>query len=450
MKRTPILLSAVLLPAIVTSFAVHERTGGADLQIRTVVGDKLELSHYRLIREDGKPPRLVGKSAGKDWSSDLAGLWKLSFITGVAPGYERAKAKAFFQLRGCSSLEGELVGGDPADPNWFRFRMRGGKEGMVLRQHLLALRLQPVRKPKPDPVAITKPKTPAAAKEAAAKEAIVAKKDLDGGFGKALASPPGNRDLIFVEDKKKRVRSFACDVRGVDEKGVAIDFRGEVRSLPLSRVYGIVFGTLSGVEPVFRKPGEVAVELTLRDKRRLRGKVLELDKTHWTLSLAEKLSVRLPTLWIQDATIYSDRQVYVSDLEIKDKIQKPMLGRTWPILRNQAGGGQPLKVGERTWRKGFVLVPDVSFRVDFPRPYARLAGQIGMPRAMVGSATLRFLVDGEQVGEDFKLQADGKVQDIDIDLKGARELSIELEHSADLDAGARVFLGDLRAINTQP
>ncbi len=94
-------------------------------------------------------------------------------------------------------------------------------------------------------------------------------------------------------------------------------------------------------------------------------------------------------------------------------------------------------------------MPDVSFRVDFPRSYTRLLGQVGMPRSIVGSATLRFLVDGEQVGADYALEADGKLHDIDIDLKGAKELSLELEHGADLDAGARVILGDLRAINTQ-
>ena len=147
--------------------------------------------------------------------------------------------------------------------------------------------------------------------------------------------------------------------------------------------------------------------------------------------------------------VFSDRCVYVSDLEIKDRIQKPMLGREWPILQNHSGGGVSLSLGGQSYRKGFLLVPDVSFRVDFPRAYSRLIGQVGMPKSMVGAAVLRFLVDGNQIGPDYKLQANGKLHYIDLDLQGAKELSLELEHSADLDAGARVILGDLRAINTQ-
>ena len=448
MKRNPIVLSALLLPLL----SVTDQ-GGAALRVQTLEGETLEVSDPKLVA--GNPARLEGTQADKPWSSELPALWKIDNPRSGTTGYARDTAKAFFQLRGSSSIEGKLVGGDPADPKWFKFKMPGGKEGLVLRHHLLALRSMPVRKPVPkDPNAAvvngnsskSKGKATQGKKDEPAKPAI-AEKTLDGGFAKALANPPENRDLIFVEDNKKRVRSYACDVRGVDDEGVSIEFRGQTRSLPLSRVYGIVFGALSGVKPEFK--GVVSMDLRLSDGRAFRGRLRDMDRTSWSLSLADKLDVSFPLTWIKEATIASDRCVYVSDLEIKDRIQKPMLGREWPILKNHAGGGKPLDLGGSRWRKGFVLVPDVSFRVDFPKPYSRLLGQVGMPKAMVGSAVLRFLVKGEQIGSDYKLEANGKLTDIDLDLRGAKELSLELEHSVDLDAGARVFLGDLRAINTQ-
>ncbi len=304
----------------------------------------MEISRPRLISEAGKPPKLAGMLKGKSWSRDLADIWELSYLTGVVPRYEQDKAKAFFQIRGSSSLPGKLVGGDPSDPKRFRFKMQGAKDGLVLRQHLLALRLQPVRKPKFDPVTSVKANGGKATKDQDTKSATGPKRDLDGGFAKALASPPENRDLIFVEDKKRRVRSFACDVRGVDGKGVRIEFRGQTRSLPLSRIYGIVFGTLSGVVPDLDRQEGLTVELRLRDARRFRGKLVRLDQGGWTLALADKIQVRFSSLWVQDAGLLSDRFVYVSDLDVKDRIQKPMLGREWPILRNHAGGGKALQL----------------------------------------------------------------------------------------------------------
>jgi len=456
-KRIPIALSALSLLALAPSHPDGLGQGRANLQVRTLDGELVSLSQPRLVQEKDKPQRLEGNHKGKAWSADLAALWQVGYERGAAADFARDKAKSFFQLRGSSSLEGKLVGGDSADPKWFRFKLPGAKEGLVLRHHLLALRLQPVRKPVPkDPTAAvinaknkrTTGKT-SQAKKGEEANALGPKLDRDGGFAKALANPPENRDLIFVEDKKKRIRSFACDVRGVDDKGVSIEFRGQTRSLPLARVYGIVFGTLSGLAPEFLAPGQVTVELSLSDNRRFRGSLKSLDKTSWTLTLAEKIETRFPTAWIRNAMVFSDRCVYVSDLEIKDRIQKPMLGREWPILQNHSGGGVSLSLGGQSYRKGFLLVPDVSFRVDFPRAYSRLIGQVGMPKSMVGAAVLRFLVDGNQIGPDYKLQANGKLQDIDLDLQGAKELSLELEHSADLDAGARVILGDLRAINTQ-
>jgi hypothetical protein len=150
---------------------------------------------------------------------------------------------------------------------------------------------------------------------------------------------------------------------------------------------------------------------------------------------------------IREVELGSDKLVYLSSLEPKRSSRRTAaLGRTWPLIRDTGLGGTPLQLGGKIFRRGFLLVPHVRLDFELPRAFDRLVGEVGMPRSRFGSARLRIFAAGKQVGDTVELAATGERIELVRELGGAKDLTIEVTATDDLDVGARVVLGDLRVV----
>ncbi|MEZ5989448.1 MAG: NPCBM/NEW2 domain-containing protein [Planctomycetota bacterium] len=409
------------------------------LRVTTVTGETMDLSSPSLA--DGL---LTGRVAGEERKLPLDGLWKLEdgAVAARAP-VERAGLPAFVELRGMPPLEGKLVGGDAE--GLLRFRLAGGGEVAVPRQLVYALRLEAV----PKPAAEAEAEKPAEdAEGGAAQDEDTA--DLDGGFDRSYDSPPEASDRVFARDPKGRIRGFGCTVLGVADGNLSVRRGERVLSLPLDRLYGVVFGRLSGLAPPVREAGKVRARVELADGRRLGGTLVGLDDDKVVLRVVDGCDLGFPRKDVSAVELLSDRLLYLSELEVQDRIQREILGREWPILVDHGEGDRPLALGKETFRRGYLVVPGTGFAWKLPRTYDRVEGLVGMPEAAVGSARVRFVSEGEELGPPLELHADGVPRKLSLPLRGAKELRIEVEATADLDAGGRVVLGDLRVVQEKP
>jgi hypothetical protein len=356
--------------------------------------------------------RVRGTSGGARFSLSLRRAWLLEPVMAAPP--KSSVAAGWFMLRGGSRIEGRPVGGDA---KVVHFRLASNHVVKVPWAHLAGFRLR------------ARPSNPA----------------VEQGFEGLLVTPPVDQDQLFVLDAKKRLRRFPCRVEGFEGEFVRAVLAGESRLVSFARLHAIVFAETSGLaaQPA---PGLVWSEVQLHDGRLLRGTLETVDRRVVTLRMFEKFSMRVPLRSVRTIEIRSKGLLYLSTIQSVKESRVPSLGRSWPVLRDRGLGDQPLSIGKRVYRRGFLVVPQVALEFTLPRAYALLVGEVGMPRARIGSATLRVVVDGKLVGEPIALVANGKPIPLSVPIAGAKRIAVEVLCTDDLDAGGRVVLGDLRVV----
>ncbi|MCB9880190.1 MAG: NPCBM/NEW2 domain-containing protein [Planctomycetes bacterium] len=394
------------------------------------------------LRLDGD--RLRGESrgsadSGSAWSLPVRDLWTIEPL-GMAVGNATASnAESFVQIRKGPRLQGSFVSAQasnegvtdgapsPAPGTVLRFDMRFGGETDVPLRHVQAIRFGA--------------KLPEATPSGAETAPTATEPAGDEGFAEACVSPPKNRDLLFAIVGGK-LRRLPCRVQRIENDAVIVE-RGQVE---IDKVYGLVLAEISGIEAE-RRASDRRVIVRLGDRLRLEGELVSLDQTRVGLRLDAGPVLHVPWPSIVDCELESERLVYVSDLELKDgSVAVGALGRVWPLLRDVGPGNRKLAIGNRTYRRGLFAVPPRTMVFELPRRFDRLVGEVGMPAARIGSASLRFLAGNRPLGEPLLLHADGSVHALSIPLGDAERITIELVVGPELDSGSRVVLGDLRLI----
>ncbi len=167
---------------------------------------------------------------------------------------------------------------------------------------------------------------------------------------------------------------------------------------------------------------------------RLKGVV---DRTLVLDSIAGGLERKIPFGAIASILFMNGSFVYVPDLTplatdhvpyIEDA-NKSIELRFEPRM-NQCQRGGPLVLRGRTYRKGIGM--QVRTRMDFDATgFAKFRCQVGIDDCAGdgGSVVFRVLLDGKKVKETGILRGGGEVETLSIDLKGAKVLSLEVDHA---------------------
>lgn len=416
------------------------------------------------LRFDGD--RLRGQVAGAAWSLPLRDLW---FIRPARRASAKSKAAdaAFVLLRKGPRIRGEVTSASVApgvgeeSETTLRFQPTHGSSSELPMRYVQAVRFAAMEFMRKAPkVAKGTSKNDKNSKSANSANATpnkssgasgldAAKKKAptgpaDEGFELACKAPPKNNDLLFVY-VGDRLRRVPCRVKSIEAGNVIAD-RGKV---PIAKIYGVVFGEISGVEaePL---PSQRRVRVQQKqagNSRVLEGSLVALDAMRVSFKL--DAGVQLDLLWssLSDVELVSDRLVYLSSLALTRESKAPAaLLRSWPLLRDTAPGSSRLRLGERVYRRGFFLVPPRKLVFDLPRKFDRLEGEVGILPSRFGAATLRIFGGDKQIGETISLRPGATPVPIRLALGAATRVTVQIDVGPDLDSGARVILGDFRVI----
>lgn len=380
--------------------------------VAPVHGETRTVRDWKIV--DGK---LTAAQPGQ-FELPVAGLWRLS-VVGRPGKIPKQDAGPFVVLRDGTRLAAKIVAGDVV-PAGFSLDFASLGKGTVPKQYVSGIRFAT---PKGEPGA---------------------KPEDDGGFLADLKKPPVEHDLLFFQ-VKDRVRKFRGEVHGSTKEGLEVTLGGEKQVFPFERVYGVVFGELSGL--VERPEGTGRTIVRFWDGTKIRGDIVAASPASGIeLAVFEDLTLVFPCSWVHEIELISDQLVYVSDLKPTKVEQTPMLQRTWPILEDHGLAGRPLALGSREYRHGFLVVPDAALEYSLPAKSRWLAADVGMPAAQVGSARLRLLADGKPLASDYELTPGAPPRQLELELGKARTLRIEVRGGDDLDAGAIVILGNIRIL----
>jgi hypothetical protein len=208
-------------------------------------------------------------------------------------------------------------------------------------------------------------------------------------------------------------------------------------------------------KPTAAKGAKVAPAIIhLKDGSRLSGAIHSSDGASIGIKLVVGPDLTIDPRFLKSLSIRNESLQYLSDLEPTAFTETPLLnGTVLQGLQRDRGlrSGQLLRIGRQTYPKGLLLPAHgrVTYALDgrFNR-FAATAGIDGARegRDVPGSAKASVIVDGRTAWTDV-LRAGQPPVAVDVgNLKGAKEIVIDVDFADSYDAGARAVFANAMLI----
>jgi hypothetical protein len=145
------------------------------------------------------------------------------------------------------------------------------------------------------------------------------------------------------------------------------------------------------------------------------------------------LSLRLARLL--SVEFRGGRLVYLSDLDPAEAKETPFFDLVWPYRRDASVDGNPLRIGERMYRKGLGCHSRCELTYALGGAYTRFLAEAGLDAEVgeKGNVSIAVLVDGKAKFERKGLTGRDGAVPIALDVAGAARLTLVVDFGADFD-----------------
>jgi hypothetical protein len=263
-----------------------------------------------------------------------------------------------------------------------------------------------------------------------------------------LQRQPREQDLVLLRNGDRIEGTID---RLSDADGCAVLADGDKIITPWSKLAGIAFATSSLARPRPKKLHALAV---LDGGARVHCASIAFDavQEHWSA----RTTTGADLTWAEPALMALDllhgRAVYLADLPPLAYKHVPYLGVRWPLGRNAAVDGRPLRVGADYFDKGLGMHGQARVTYWLDGRFAWFEAMVGLdPAARKGRARVALIVDGKRhpLADGKELTADDAPLPVRLDVRGARTLSLVVENGSLGDVQTRVNWGGARLLSAR-
>jgi len=236
-------------------------------------------------------------------------------------------------------------------------------------------------------------------------------------------------------------------VESLDAKG--LKFRS-----PLLGALDIAFDRIAAValaspDAAAPKPPEGIVAIVHTDDGSLvSGQLKRLGdgKLELQASFGPALALRLDR--ILRIEFRGGRLVFLSDLTPADAKETPFFDVLWHHRRDQSVDGNPLRLGERTYRKGLGVHSRCELTYALNGGFRRFHADLGIDEEVgdKGNADVTILVDGKPKFQRKALTGRDAPIQLSVDVVGASQLTLLVDFGGDFDICDHVDFADARLI----
>jgi hypothetical protein len=224
-------------------------------------------------------------------------------------------------------------------------------------------------------------------------------------------------------------------LEGIESEAETVTLRlrpeqGQVRSLGSDELTAIAFNPSLARS---RKPKGLFVRVVLTDGSRLAVVNPSVNRGLLTGETLYGDAVVLSLDSLLSLHVMQGKAVYLSDLKPRKAEQSGFFGVTWPWAADRSVRGHSLRlctpVGESTYEKGLGTHPRTVLNYTLNGKYRLFEALVGLaPDAAGGQAVVRVRVDGQlQPVPGLAKMSRTQVVPIRIDLRGAKELTLEID-----------------------
>jgi len=253
-----------------------------------------------------------------------------------------------------------------------------------------------------------------------------------------LPTPQPSRPLQPAERLDKLLLRNGELIEGtlesLDDKGVK--FRSALLGdleVTFDRLAAIVLATQAGAPP--KAPEGVVAIARADDGTALSGQLKGLKDGAIELQAAFGAPLSLRVARLLSLEFRGGRLVYLSDLDPAEAKETPFFDLVWHYRRDASVDGHPLRIGDRTYRKGIGTHSRCELTYDLAGAYTRFLADAGIDEEVgdKGSVDIRVLVDGKPKFERKGLTGRDDPLPIALDVAGAARLTLVVDFGADFD-----------------
>ncbi len=260
-------------------------------------------------------------------------------------------------------------------------------------------------------------------------------------YEQQLAAPVGS-DVVFVLAPDKSVARIEVNVRGLADGKLTVRYRGEDRQINRERVLGIVLAA----HPPLEKPAGVVQIFRLTSGDVLSGHWVGLGEGTYEVETFWGTSVRVPFDAVSQIRIRGGKVTSLADLEPTGVEETPYFGRVVHWARDAGFDGGPAQLGGTQPMRSLAMHSRCRLTYDLDGQYDKFRATLGFDDSAgeLGRVDCRLLVDGREqfVKDDFR--AAGDPLDVEVDLSGARQMTLVVDFGAGQDVGDRILWAEPR------
>ena len=235
--------------------------------------------------------------------------------------------------------------------------------------------------------------------------------------------------LLFVNGDMVdgTVKSFAAD---------GIRFHSELLGeldVGFDRLTAIAFAAQSGKAPAAPK-GVVAIAHA-DDGTQVAGQVRSLADGRLELRTLFGPTLSLDVTRVLRLEFRGGRLVYLSDLEPAAVKETPFFDLVWNYRRDRSVDGNPLRLGQHTYRKGLGVHSRCELTYALDGAYRRFLAEVGIDEEVgdKGNVDVTVLVDGKVRLERKGVTGRADPIPIALDIQGASRLTLVVDFGRELD-----------------
>jgi hypothetical protein len=249
-------------------------------------------------------------------------------------------------------------------------------------------------------------------------------------------------DVALVKNEGRVV-----DVRGTligwDDAGVSFRYNGEVRQIDPARLVGLVLVTRE-----FTPADRLEQSFLFTSGDIITGDWIALKDGLATLKTPWNAELVVPLGELRGIAIKNGRLLYVSDMTPIKAEETPYFDRLLTYRVDQALDGGPLIVDGTTYEKGIAVHSRCVLEYALGGKYEKFRARVGFqqPGGRLGRVAVRVLADGKPLFEDADLRGDQKAAEVDVNVAGAKRLTLEVDYGQGQDVGDRVAWADARLL----
>jgi hypothetical protein len=268
-------------------------------------------------------------------------------------------------------------------------------------------------------------------------------------FFAKLAEEPRKRDVVFLKNGD-RIEGAVTALGG--KAGCVVTTDGRQVPAPWSKLAGIAWKTDRQSRLRAKKTYFHAV---LDGGARLNFTQFGFDEQsrRWTGKTQIGPALDLPAAGILALDVRQGPAVDLADLTPTRYEQHPYLGVSWPLVKDAAVTGHPLRLGGSTYDKGLGMhaACEVAYKLD--GKFQRFESLVGFDETLSrrGRARLAVMLDGKRVElhEGKELTSRDPPLKVSLDVRGVREMTLLVELGSFGDVQAHVNWANARLIKRE-